>query len=1171
MSPTGGAGARRQSALLRLSTNIAAAHGEDEVYTATVEGLRDEALGYNFVSVLTVDPVTGDRVLQASVGWDGGPEGYRIAPGRGLSERPLLDGRMHYSPDVTREERFVPGPVEGSEVDLPIVVDDEVVGILAVESAEVGAFGQEDFEILTAAAQQTGIAIGRARLLEMERRRADEQKALLDTLADVTGELELGKLLQAILERAVRLLGVSGGELALLDPDTRELVIAASHRMGTDAVGTRMAPGEGAMGRAAETREPLVIANYQEWMQRSPKYTQDVVQSVMAVPLLARDTLVGVIAVVHRDPEHAFGESDQRLLDLFARQTAVAVENARLYSAEHWRAEELAAVLDTMQDLAGELELQTVLQTLLERAARLLEVTGGELAMLDERTGELEIAASYRMGVDAVGQRMAPGEGAMGRVAGTREPLIIPRYQEWEHRSDSYSNETVQTVMAAPLMIGTRLVGVIAAVHSDPARAFGEEDMRRLNLFAPQAAVAIENARLFTAERNRAEEQRALLDTLRDLSSQLELSAVLQKVLERAAGLIDASGGELAIYHGEERELEIVASHAMGADAVGSRMAFGEGAMGQVAETGDALVIPRYQEWLQRSPKYGGSTVQTAMAAPLVMGDRLVGVIALVRSDRDRPFEEDDLRRLTPFAPQAAIAIDNARLFASAEQANEAKSTFLASMSHELRTPLNAIIGYSEMLQEEAAEDGNDEYVPDLEKIHKAGRHLLALINDILDLSKIEAGKTELYLERFILRDLIGEIAATAEPLVKQNGNALQVEIASEVGSMTADMTKVRQILLNLLSNASKFTEKGTIRVVAEPDPPDPLAVRIAVADTGIGMTEEQLGRIFEAFSQAEASTTRKYGGTGLGLVISRHFARMMGGDISVTSEKGVGTTFTVRLPLVARPKPGAVDEVARAEADGLAGAAGSGEAGVVLIIDDDPDAQELLRRTLTREGFLVEGALDGPTGLQRARELRPDVILLDVLMPGVDGWSVLSALKDDPELSRIPVVMATMLDDRRLGYSLGATDYLTKPIEPQRLLRVLHRLCPEPDASILIVDDDPAVRDRLVPLIRDGGWRPIEAENGQAALTRLDEATPDLILLDLMMPEMDGFAFLDALRARDHGRDIPVVVLTAKELTDEDRARLNGGVERVFRKQDMAAHELVAELRSVMEPDQSP
>jgi signal transduction histidine kinase/DNA-binding response OmpR family regulator/uncharacterized protein YigA (DUF484 family) len=1154
------AGVRRQSALLRLSTSIAAAHGDDEVYQAIVEGLRDDALGYSFVSLLTVDPATGDRVLRASAGWDGGPRDYRLSGDEGLSERPLLDGQMHYSPDVKREARFVPGPVEGSEVDLPIVVDDRVVGVLVVESAAVDAFGPEDFEILTAAAQQTGLAIGRTRLLDAERRRADEQKALLDTLADVTGELELAPLLQAILERAVRLLGVSGGELALVDAETGELVIAASHRMGTDAVGTRMAAGEGAMGRAAETRESLVIPNYQEWSHRSSKYTQDVVQSVMAVPLLARDTLVGVIAVVHRDPGHSFGESDRALLDLFARQTAVAVENARLYSAEHWRAEELAAVLDTMADLAGELELSTVLQTLLERAARLLEVTGGELAMLDERTGELVIAASYRMGVDAVGTRMAPGEGAMGRVAETREPLIIPRYQEWEHRSASYAGETVRTVMAAPLLIGARLVGVIAAVHSDPGREFGAEDMRRLNLFAPQAAVAIENARLFTAERKRAEEQQALLDTLRDLSSQLELGAVLQKVLERAATLIDASGGELAIYQEDTRELEIVASHSMGADAVGSRMAFGEGAMGRVAETGQALVIPHYQDWDHRAEKYGGETVQTAIAAPLHMGERLVGVIAAVRSDRDRPFEEEDLRLLNLFAPQAAIAIENARLFASAEQANQAKSKFLASMSHELRTPLNAIIGYSEMLQEEAADDGRDSYVPDLQKIHTAGRHLLALINDILDLSKIEAGKTDLYLERFEIRELVAEVAATVRPLVERNGNRLETAVADGLDAMTADVTKIRQVLLNLLSNASKFTEDGRIVLAVEPDVGDPTQVVLRVTDEGIGMTEEQLGRIFSAFSQAEASTTRQYGGTGLGLVISRHFCRLMGGDIDVTSEHGVGTTFTVRLPLHGTAAPD------RGDVEALEGSgAGSGEAGTVLVIDDDPTTHDLLRRILPRDGFRVEGSLDGPGGMERARELAPDVVLLDVLMPGVDGWSVLSALKEDPELRDIPVVMVTMLDDRRLGFALGATDYVVKPIDPALLLSVLRRLCPRLDATVLIVDDEPASRERLARVVRDGGWRPVEAENGAVALERLGTIEPDLMLLDLVMPELDGFAVVARLREDPAWRSLPVVVVTGKDLTAEDRDRLNGSVATVFHKDDDGLEALSVALRGII------
>jgi signal transduction histidine kinase/CheY-like chemotaxis protein len=1156
-----GAAGRRQSALLRMSTRIAAARNETEVCEAVAEALRDEALGYHFVSVLLVDPHSGDRVLRASVGWVGVAAGYRIGPGRGLSERPLLDGGMHYSPDVRQEPRFVPGPVEGSELDLPIVVDGEVVGVLVVESVEVDAFGRDDFEILRSAAQQAGIALGQARLLEAERRRAGEQEALLDTLADVATELNLTTLLQSLLERAAGLLGVSGAELALVNEDTGDLIIAASHQMGTAAVGTRLVPGEGAMGRVAETREPLIIPNYQSWTHRSSKYTQDVVQSVMAVPLLARDKLVGVVAVVHRDPEHAFQPSDRRLLDLFARHAAVAVENARLFTAEHRRAEELAAVLDTMADVAGELELSTLLQTLLGRAVRLLQVTGGELAMLDERTGALVIVANHEMGVDAAGTAMAPGEGAMGRVAATREPLIIPRYQEWEHRSASYAGETVQTVMAAPLMIGGRLVGVIAAVHSDPAREFGAEDLRRLNLFAPQAAVAIENARLFTAERKRAEEQRALLDTMRDLSRQLELSTVLNKVLERASALLGATGGELAIYHEAERELEIVANHAMGADAVGSRMRIGEGAMGRAAATGQPLVIPVYQEWEHRSISYTGDMVQSAMAAPLTIGDRLVGVIATVHSDPGRAFTDEDLRLLNAFAPQAAVAIENARLYAAAESANQAKSQFLANMSHELRTPLNAIIGYSEMLQEEAEDDGNEDYIPDLQKIHTSGRHLLALINDILDLSKIEAGKTELYLERFDLRELVDEVSATVTPLMERNGNSLELRVDDSVTDMIADTTKLRQVLLNLLSNASKFTEKGRVELSVGIPADAPGWIQFRVTDEGIGMTTDQLARIFTAFSQAEASTAKKYGGTGLGLVISRHFCRMMGGDITVASQHGVGTAFTVRLPRQVRAPE--AHRVA-AEDAGPRGV-GSGHAGRVLVIDDDPDVHDLLRRTLSKRGFHVESALDGASGLERARQLGPDVILLDVLMPGLDGWSVLSQLKEDPELGHIPVVMVTMLDDRSLGFALGATDYVTKPVDPPRLVAVLRRLCREPDATILVVDDDDASRSMLVRIVRDAGWTTVEAENGLEALARLEEVQPALILLDLVMPEMDGFALAARLREDPQWSRVPVIVVTGKDLTAEDRARLNGYVARVLRKQDVGSEGLIAELRALI------
>ena len=517
-------------------------------------------------------------------------------------------------------------------------------------------------------------------------------------------------------------------------------------------------------------------------------------------------------------------------------------------------------------------------------------------------------------------------------------------------------------------------------------------------------------------------------------------------------------------------------------------------------------------------------------------------------------------------ARASALAESNRQLDlarASADEANRAKSGFMANMSHELRTPLNAIIGYSEMLQEEAVDLNQPGLVPDLEKIHGAGKHLLGLINDVLDLSKIESGKMTLYLEEFDVAALVSEVADTVQPLLTKNGNTLKVDCPPDLGAMHADVTKVRQTLFNLLSNASKFTEKGVIKLEVRSQmsevrtsssgnaPPTsdlrpPTSVLFQVSDTGIGMTAEQLAKLFQAFTQADSSTSRKFGGTGLGLAISRRFCRMMGGDITVESTYGEGSTFTVSLPAIvvepaAHPLP--LKEEALAPA-------GTATAGTVLVIDDDPTVQDLMRRTLSKDGFRVECATDGASGLERAKQLRPSVITLDVMMPHMDGWSVLTALKSDPATADIPVIMMTIVDDKQLGFALGAAEYLTKPVDFQRLsqiLRKFHRSTGE--QRVLVVEDDEATRDMLRRLLAKDGWQVVEAGNGREGLERLDEAAPALILLDLMMPEMDGFEFMDGLRQREGGAAIPVIVITAMDLTEADHRRLNGGIERVIQK----------------------
>ena len=500
----------------------------------------------------------------------------------------------------------------------------------------------------------------------------------------------------------------------------------------------------------------------------------------------------------------------------------------------------------------------------------------------------------------------------------------------------------------------------------------------------------------------------------------------------------------------------------------------------------------------------------------------------------------------------------------AAEAANRAKSQFLANMSHELRTPLNAIIGYSEMLQEQARELGQHEPIADLQKIHSAGKHLQSLIDDILDLSKIEAGKMELFVETFDVSFIVQDVVTTIKPLVEKNGNTLRVRFAGEPGVIRADMMKVRQVLFNLLSNACKFTSNGVVSLdVCRTSGDRGEWIQFRVGDTGIGMSEEQIDRLFQEFTQVDASTTRKYGGTGLGLAISRRFCRMMGGEIAVESVLDKGSTFTVQIPEKIETADVEEPQLSLAASGPISGPARSGSRDAVLVIDDDPIVQDLMARLLTREGFRVIPALSGKEGLRLAETERPAAITLDVMMPGMDGWAVLSALKASRFLADIPVVLVTMTDDRNMGYALGASDYVTKPVDPARLAAVLRKHThTTPRASVLIVDDDPAMRDLIGRLMQTEGWDVREASNGALALQCLAERPPTVIVLDLLMPQLDGFTFLMKLRSTRAWQAIPVVVVTAKDVTDEDRQRLNGLVSKILRKGAYQRNELLLAVR---------
>jgi adenylate cyclase len=640
--------------------------------------------------------------------------------------------------------------------------------------------------------------------------------------------------------------------------------------------------------------------------------------------------------------------------------------------------------------------------------------------------------------------------------------------------------------------------------------------------------------------------------------STFDLKSVLDTLVESAARLCEADMASINrqagdVYrqvasYGYSREfVEFMDIHPleMGRGTVVGRVVV----EGKGLQIPDVLADPEYK--FVEGAKVGGT--RTMLGVPLLREGMPIGVIVLSRK-RVEPFTDKQIELVETFADQAVIAIENVRLFdeiqdksGQLELASRHKSQFLASMSHELRTPLNAIIGLTEMMVTNAPRFGTEKAAEPLRRVHRAGTHLLGLINQVLDLSKIEAGKLELNPESVNLAPLVDEVVGTARQLAEQNKNRLVLDVQEKLGMLTVDPMRLRQILLNLLSNACKFTKEGEValRIRKVADGRD--WIEFAVSDTGIGMTAEQQSKLFEEFSQAASSTAQRYGGTGLGLAITRKLARMMGGDVTVESEPGKGSVFTVRLP-----HSGAVSE----ETQGHAGHC-------VLVIDDDATARELIAEHLMAEGFSVTAAAGGLEGLKLARDLRPIAITLDVMMPDLDGWSVLAALRQDPELAEIPVIMVTILDEQRRAASLGAAGYLTKPIDRERLRGLMGRFRTSAQSPrVLLVEDDADQRERVRGWLEGQQWSVQEAANGGEALARLQRGKPDVILLDLMMPEMDGFAVVAALQKEPNWRDIPVIVITARDLDGKDRERLNSGVQTVLVKETFRPAELVERIR---------
>jgi GAF domain-containing protein/CheY-like chemotaxis protein len=1135
-----------------------------------------------------------------------------LRPGRGSAAgRAALEKQTVHIPDVLADPEYqiTQGQQRGgwrAVVAVPMLKGDVLIGVMALLRNEVEPFTDKQIELVTTFADQAAIAIENVRLFQaLETRNKEvteslEQQTATSHVLQVisSSPTDVQPVFDMIARSARRL---CNGKFSAVFRFDGELVHIVSHDgLTPDAVAVfgqtyPAPPSEGyAIGRVILTRATVHIPD----IEADPEYIGSGsralgTRSMVVVPMLREGNPIGGIGVM-RPEVGAFPENQIELLKTFADQAVIAIENVRLFTETKDALQQQTATAEILRIISSSpTNVQPVFEAIVTSGIALFE--GAAVAVVLPEDGEVRLAAIAEADPELKARWSERFPFPLTRdymhgVAIVERRLVdVPDVLQSDVAEPGRQNflaSGYRAITIIPMLREHAAIGAISVIRPSPG-PLSEKQLSLLKTFADQAVIAIENVRLFqelqarTQQLTRSvEELKALGEVSQAVSSTLDLQTVLTTIASHAVQLSESSAGIIYEFDEHSQTFSVKATQNVAPEHLEALQKtpihLGEGAMGRAGATRAPVQIA------DMSDEKSGAASQvrhillkqgyrSLLAVPLLREARLLGGLVVWRRELGN-FPDKVISVLQTFAAQSVLAIQNARLFQEIQEkgreleiASQHKSQFVANMSHELRTPLNAIIGYSEMLEEEAQDLGQEGFLPDLKNINVAGKHLLGLINEILDLSKIEAGKMELFLEDFDVPTLVQDVVATVQPLVEKNANKLQVQCAPDLAAMHADLTKVRQALFNLLSNASKFTKQGTITLdVTQDSINGNPCIRFRVSDTGIGMTPEQMGKLFQAFSQADASTTRQYGGTGLGLAISRKFCQMMGGDILVESVLGKGSRFTIQLPAeVVEQK---VPQSPAAEKLPQRAVPVPEESPTVLVIDDDPAVRDLMQRFLSKEGLRMVAAADGKEGLRLAKELRPDAITLDVLMPGMDGWAVLAALKADRALADIPVIMITIADEKHVGYALGVAEYLTKPIDWKRLTATLRKY-QRADSShrVLIVEDDTRTRTMLRKRLEKQGWPVIEAENGRVALEGLAESAPDVILLDLMMPEMDGFQFVDSVRTDERWRSIPIIVITAKDLTQEDRRRLNGYVEGILQKGACKPEELLAEVCSLL------
>lgn len=1161
-----------ESALsVEVARTVNASHNLIDVLQATVAMLAN-TLGYKRVAIFLRE---GDMLFQAvQVGYDPARCLLRLSLQQGVVGRAARLAETQFVQDVVTDPDYMAADEDvRSEIAMPLLREGKVVGVINVESAADKTLTTQDVALLTHLGPQVSVAVENARLHMEQEQRLRVMSSLHENTLDLLAELDLSDLMRTLVERAVRLAGASTAVIYRHRLDEGTLDIGATYNLPGHLLAREQPGGEGLAMQVARTGRSLVIDNYAEWPGHSPAFAEAGFESCAAVPMHSRGEVIGVIVVAHVHSLARFAPDAIQLLELFANQAAAAITNAELYMAEQQRRRTSDALREVGRVVTSSLDLNEVLQLILEQLERVLPYDSSTVMLWDGARLFITACRGFEKPDLVVGTAYAPEDGGLLlETLNSRQPCVIGDVRDearWPRRkSDTAELRNVRAWIGVPLLVQDRTVGLLTVDSQEPD-FYRPEDGQVAQAFAEQAASAIRNARLYAETQDKLAELKVLYDVAVAANREESVDQLLERAIERLCVDLGITHASVMLFDQDQQVLRVRAIRGYKPGAEGVVLRLGEGVIGTVAETGRPLLIPD----VRAEPRYVevDPDVRSELSVPIMLGSQAIGVLD-VQSMKGAAFTENDLRLLSTMAGQIAAIISNAQLVdvlvASQQQLAERnralqemnlrlqeldrlKSQFLANMSHELRTPLNSIIGFAEVLADGLAGNLNEEQDEYVGYIHSSGQHLLSLINDVLDLSKIEAGKMKLDVRPYHLRDVVAEVQTTFAPLVARRQQHFKVDLAADLPALHGDAFRIKQVLINLLSNAHKYSpDGGLITLAAQLRDPD--TVMLSVIDTGPGIKPEYHQVIFEEFRQADSGLTREFEGTGLGLTICKRLIELHGGQIWVESEYGHGATFSFVLPVVG---PGGV---ARRPAVAPRTA---------LIVEDDKQFAHLLSLHLRQAGYEPVTVTSGVDALPNARRLRPTLITLDIMLPDLSGWSVLQALKSDTELRDIPVLVVSVIEDPERARSLGAVDYLVKPLDRNALLAVLRRLKLAEEASsqlleVLLVDGDPALGGTLGNILVQERYVLRQALTAEQAMRDIEERPPQLVILNLFLQDGDGAHLLEALRGSEAQPGIPVIVLTDRVIGDADRLRLSDQMRGFMAKETFTREQLIAEVR---------